>query len=257
MIERVSWAILLSALAIACNGTPNQVTPPGDAGPGADVGKSCTEDVECGGLRCDPVLHHCICLSDADCTPSDGGVGYCNNFSGLCVTSINGCTSNSQCTSTQYCNPQTRGCDTLVGFCQTCTSDTACGTGNNCIEDTSLVQNFCGEACNPDGGGNSCPVGATCQPVGDDGGDQCWPAPGTNCKTFTGCTPDLGTDCEQNSDCNTDGGGGQVCNINIGLCQAADQVCPAGTVCNPSQRVCVTACAVDSQCSLDGSLVCE
>jgi hypothetical protein len=79
----------------------------------------------------------------------------------------------------------------------------------------------------------------------DGGSPQCWPSPGSNCQTFTGCVPDSNTSCDANNPCTGDG---QVCNTALGLCKAQVQVCPLGTTCDPSARICVLSCTLDQDC---------
>ncbi|MHB8877463.1 MAG: hypothetical protein ACYC8T_27540, partial [Myxococcaceae bacterium] len=73
--------------------------PPADAGALDFVGRSCNVDAECGELRCDKIRHQCICLSDESCKSPNAGdpIRYCNNYTGLCVTEIAGCTHDGDC----------------------------------------------------------------------------------------------------------------------------------------------------------------
>lgn len=253
---RLRFLAVLGLLGlVACSSTPNNPHPTVDAGPGSSVGRTCNVDAECPGLRCDSVRHTCICLSDADCTKADGGAAYCSNFTGLCVDSVPGCTSDADCTSgnpNSFCNPETRACQALRGFCETCHSDVECGTGNHCLADDSLKQNFCSKQCSAP---TDCPTGTTCTAVAA-GDNQCLPNAGTDCKTFTGCTPDSLKSCNSNADCAEGDGGSddQVCDVASGVCRARQQICPLGTICDPSVRVCVNSCSVDRDC--DTGLAC-
>jgi len=214
-------------------------------------GRTCSVDAECGNLRCDPLRRQCICLSDSDCPAgADGSPQYCSNFTGLCVASVPGCKSDADCATGQFCNPETRGCQDLRSFCETCNSDTECGAGNHCLSGGMLGQSFCSKACTAQ---TDCPQGTTCTQV-TDGDSQCEPNPGTTCKTFTGCTPDSHQSCNSSNDCTA--GTDQVCDTGSGTCRARVSICALGTVCDPSLRVCVNSCSTDQDCSSDGSLAC-
>lgn len=244
---RTFAALGLLALA-ACSSSTNQTHPDADGGAGSQVGRTCNVDAECGGLRCDTVRRQCICLADTDCS---GATPYCSNFTGLCVADVPGCKSNSDCAANQFCNPETRACQDLRGFCESCHADAECGSGNHCLADQSLGQSFCSKAC---GSQTDCPQGTTCTAIAQ-GDSQCLPNAGSNCKTFTGCTPDSLKSCNTNEDC-ANANNDQVCDVGSGVCRARVQICPLGTVCDPSVRVCVNSCSVDRDCSSDGSLAC-
>ncbi len=232
-----AWA---AAAFFACSQTPPLRR---DGGAGL-AGRSCNVDAECGDLKCDLIRHQCVCQSDADCEGQ-----FCNNFTGLCTDTVNGCQSDQSCTSSEFCDPQTRTCRLRRGLCEACLSDAECGGDlDNCIEDPGLQQKFCGKACTSNA---ECPRGTTCQLQG--GSQQCWPETGKNCKTFTGCTPDSLKPCTP-----TDGGTGdeqckdvpgQVCDPARGQCVAQVQSCPFGMVCDPASRICVPSCSVDQDCT--------
>jgi hypothetical protein len=264
--------LTLAVLAVLC-GCPSTPPPPNpDAGPTAFVGRTCNVDAECGTLRCDKIRHQCICLSDESCKSSDPNAPqqYCNNYTGLCVSEISGCTADSQCGMTQYCDPSIRACRPLKSFCEPCAADNECGgAGDNCILDTNLMEKFCGTACMVDA---DCPRGASCQQKGtknngmlpDGGLDlqpilQCWPSesslPGqtASCKNFKGCTPDSLRTCNTDMDC---GDASQRCDPAQGKCVAIEQVCPFGTTCDPRAKICVADCAVDADCG-DPKLICQ
>src|SRR4051794_36446343 len=79
---------------VLLSGCPRGTNPVTDGGAPLDfVGRACNVDAECADLRCDKLRHQCICLSDESCKgrPEDP-VRYCNNYTGLCVTEIVGCT---------------------------------------------------------------------------------------------------------------------------------------------------------------------
>ena len=253
---RFFFALTLVVLA-GCSGSgTGGSTGSTGADAGSVVGRSCNVDAECGTLRCDPVRRQCICLSDADCAYPDGGQQYCSNFTGLCVDSVPGCTTDNDCPAlgdgtVQFCNPETRACQSLRGFCEQCNTDQECGTNNHCLADSSLGASFCTKACSQQ---TDCPSGTVCTAL-DANDSQCLPAPGSDCKTFTGCVPDALSSCNSNADC-ADANDDQVCDSGSGLCRARVQACPLGTVCDPSVKVCVNSCSVDRDCSSDGSLAC-
>lgn len=255
--------LALAGLLSAC--PPAQVTPPPDAGAWELVGRSCNVDAECGDLRCDKIRRQCICLSDESCRSADPNAParYCNNYTGLCVTEISGCTADSDCKDasgnvdvTQYCDSSIRACRPLKGFCEPCAADTECGgVDDDCLLEESLGQKFCGKAC---GTSSDCPRGAGCEEIG--GKKQCWPAPNpitqeeVTCKSFKGCTPDSLRTCNTNADCADLGS--QRCDLARGKCVAIDQVCAFGTVCDPRNKICVAECAVDADCG-DPKLRCN
>jgi hypothetical protein len=244
------------ALCVALLGCPSTTKPPppADAGPGAFVGRVCNVDAECGALRCDKIRHQCICLSDESCKSDDPAAPqrFCNNYTGLCVDEITGCTSDMQCGMGQYCDPSIRACRPLKSFCAPCTADNECGgQGDNCVLDSSLMESFCGTACDPDAGTADCARGATCQMKG--ASFQCWPSAGSTCNTYKGCTPDSLRSCNGDADC-TDSS--QRCDPAQGKCVAIEQVCPFGTTCDPRNKICVADCAVDADCG-DISLECQ
>jgi len=229
-----------------------------DAGTLAYVGRECDVDAECGSLRCDKVRRQCICLSDDSCKSPDPSAPprYCNNFTGLCVDTISGCTRSADCTEGEYCEAATRSCKPLKAFCNPCSSDLECGGAqDNCLLDATLQEKFCSMACAQDA---DCPRGAEC--ADRDGQRQCWPAPNPlkpgetqTCKSFRGCIPDSLRTCNKNADCAEQPG--QRCDLSVGRCVAIEQVCAFGTVCDPRSKICVAECAVDSDCG-DDSLRC-
>ncbi len=252
---RLSVAFVLSVALLGCHTAPT--FPPTDGGTAMLVGRSCNVDAECGALRCDKVRHQCICLSDESCKSSDPTAPpqYCSNYTGLCVNEISGCTSDSACDMTQYCDPSILACQPLMTFCQPGTAVTECGgSGDNCILDTTLMTRFCGTACMTDA---DCARGASCQM--ENGVNQCWPSassvPGQSpsCKNFTGCTPDSLRTCNADVDC---GDTSQRCDPTKGVCVAIEQVCPFGTTCDPRAKICTANCTTDSDCG-DPSLHCN
>jgi hypothetical protein len=250
MPQSMSRLAVLFALAAALSACPRTTTtlPPDDAGTLDFVGRACNVDAECGTLRCDKIRRQCICLSDESCKPADpmAPPRYCNNYTGLCVTEISGCTSDSQCGSTEWCDPSIRTCRPLKTFCEPCSADRECGgADDDCILDTTLNRRFCGTACTTNA---DCVRGATCQDKG--GRKQCWPdrtpngVPAT-CKNFQACTPDSLRTCNQTSDC---GDVSQRCDLAKGKCVAVQQICPFGTVCDPRLKLCVAECLQDADC---------
>lgn len=242
-------AVALSACPISTP-TPTEVR---DAGQEL-VGRSCNVDAECGGLRCDKLRRVCICLSDDSCAPEQGtGLPrYCNNYTGLCVSEITGCTQDSQCNAEEYCDPSTRTCTGVKAFCETCRASNECGgQDDNCLTETSVTGpggaavKFCGKACTDDA---QCPRGATCQML--EGSRQCWPKRMTvgtqpTCRNFQGCTPDSLRSCTTSQEC---ADSTQRCDLTKGRCVAVQQVCPFGTTCDPRVRLCVDDCVVDADC---------
>jgi len=244
---------LVQLLALAATGLflaacPPANTLPPDAGPADYVGRSCNVDAECGALRCDKVRHQCICLSDESCKSSDifAPPRYCNNYTGLCVTEIAGCTNDTQCGDTEWCDPSIRACRPLKGFCETCEGNNECGgADDDCILDETLNQRFCGHAC---ASNTDCARGAICKDI--NGKKSCWPDktpagdPAT-CENYKGCVPDSLRTCAASADC---GDASQRCDPAQGKCVAVQQVCPFGTTCDPRQKVCVADCAADADC---------
>ncbi len=250
----MSRPVFVLALCGALLGCPANHRPPPlpeDAGVQDFVGRACNVDAECGALRCDKVRRQCICLSDLSCTSGDplAPPRYCNNYTGLCVSEISGCTQDSQCGNTEFCDPSIRACRPLKTFCEPCLSNAECGgAGDNCVLDSTLNQKFCGRACNstPD-----CPRGATC--VQKDGVNQCWPdktplgQPAT-CNNFQACTPDSLRTCASTADCMDPS---QRCDFASGKCVAISQICPFGTTCDPRAKLCVAVCVQDQDCGSD------
>lgn len=243
---------LTSALLFAASCSEPRKNTPADAGAKA-IGRSCNVDDECGGLRCDPIRRQCICGSDEDCAELDptGELIYCNNFTGLCVATVAGCTSDTECPAGSFCDDTVRACKVRKAFCEPCASDRECGSdADDCLFDASLKARFCGKFCTVD---TDCPAGAACTDFA--GKKQCWPKAGKNCRIFMGCTPDSKASCTVSSDCAAVPD--QVCDPGSGVCVARNQVCPFGQVCDGRSRVCVDACASDADCiAIDAKLRC-
>jgi hypothetical protein len=264
---RLPQTVAVLALALCACPTP-VVTPPDDAGTLDLVGRRCNVDAECGPLRCDSVRRQCICLSDESCKSSDPAAApkFCNNYTGLCVTEIAGCTKDADCKDTagnpdptQYCDPSIRACRPVKAFCEGCAGSYECGGAiDDCITDVNLGSRFCGRGCVSS---TECPRGSTCQNVDAGSGNQCWPSPNpatptqaASCKNFTGCTPDSLTTCLTDGGC--DDANTQKCDSTRGKCVAIDQRCPFGTVCDPRNRICVAECSKDEDCG-DPKLRCN
>lgn len=253
----LSLAVTLTAFGLAlpagCGPDPSE----GDPGPihSALIGRDCNVDQECGDLRCDPVRRQCVCLADEDCINTvdkdSNPTPFCNNFTGLCVATVNGCKTDAECNSSSYCDRHTRSCKVRKAFCEACVDDAECGdTRDNCLLDDGLGQKFCGKSCESDA---DCPNGAEC--ADKNGAKQCWPKTGKNCDTFVGCVPDSRKPCGNDADCNDIPD--QVCDPGSGLCVARIALCSFGQVCDSRSRVCVDACNSDADCiSIDPRLRC-
>lgn len=250
--------LLLALLGPCLAGCPTPVKPPieRDAGPTEFVGRACNVDAECGALRCDTLRRQCICLSDESCKPSDPAAAprYCNNYTGLCVDQVSGCTKDSDCESSEFCDASIRTCRPLKSFCEPCAANSECGgLGDNCVAAADGTK-ACGKACNE---ASDCPRGAAC--VDKDGAKQCWPdqspIPGqpASCKNYQGCTPDSLRTCSTTADCAE---ASQRCDPGSGKCVALLRVCPFGTSCDPRAKICLADCAVDADCG-DPKLRCN
>lgn len=241
--------VLAVSLALGASSCTQYRTNDPDAGPSEFVGRLCNVDIECGSLRCDKQRHQCICLSDESCRGDlSAPPRFCNNYTGLCVDEITGCHGDAECGATQYCDPSIRACRPLKSFCGECGADNECGGAeDNCLLDADLSQKFCGKACTTN---IDCPRGSTCQDKGQ-AVRQCWPSespvPGQtpSCRNFKGCTPDSLKTCNADAEC---ADATQRCDPARGKCVAIDQVCPFGTACDPSARICVAVCFVDADC---------
>ena len=247
MLRLTQLAVLLLLGAAACARRP---LPPGEDDAGAIapdlVGRRCNVDAECGTLRCDTVRRQCICLSDESCLgAADTAARYCNNYTGMCVAEISGCASDADCTSAEFCDASIRACRPVKGFCEPCARDAECGGGGDDCVALSTTGRACGRACATDG---DCPRGAACAARGT--GHQCVPAgaggDSGSCADFRGCTPDSRATCTTDADCGA--GSDQRCDTGRGQCVARQQVCPAGTVCDARDRVCVSDCGADLDC---------
>src|ERR1700694_121814 len=120
MLRKFAWAALAVVLAACKSSTPQ---------PSAALPNTCSSDAECGAsFRCDHEMRRCVCTSDAACSSGK----FCNAFTGLCVSSVAGCSTvagagSVQCGAGQYCNTALRTCMATTLFCQSCKSDAECG----------------------------------------------------------------------------------------------------------------------------------
>jgi hypothetical protein len=237
MIRR---AVLASLVALLGCSSSNGAAP--DAGaPG-----TCSSDAECGaGFRCDRAERRCVCTGDEACPG-----GFCNAFTGACVASVPGCHDDSVCNKGEYCDRAVRSCKPITGMCGACKTDAQCGADSRCAAHPQYPQagTFCVPTCvTPDGGGAAgCANGLQCLPRDATAGAEklCYPATGA-CGISNACTPDTRRLCSSDSDC---GDASQVCDATLKWCVTKVNTCPAGDACDPQQRVCVHACAVDADC---------
>ncbi len=225
-----SWLLLLLGLA-ACPADPAAI------GPGAsgslvrlESGAACSVDAECEvGLVCDSSRRVCVCTSDASCVLPL----LCNPFSGRCVTEVPGCRSDHDCGAWQWCDLETRVCQSRASFCGPCSRDEACGSGNRCILGQGS-RGFCGRSCGSD---SHCPEHTRCIE------GQC--IPDTSCAALVPCTPDSLQPCQSTADCTE--GRDQLCEASVGQCVARQSGCAPGKACNPL-RECVPSCLSDANC---------
>src|SRR5437879_11267689 len=124
-----NWARLLAALALAaCSSSTGRP----DAG-GPDT---CSSDVECPAkFKCDREQRRCVCTGDDACPGA-----FCNAFTGACVASVPGCTSDSACGAGQFCDRGVRSCKALTAFCGACKTDAECGANIRCAAHPSYPQ---------------------------------------------------------------------------------------------------------------------
>jgi hypothetical protein len=236
MLRKCAWAALAVVLAACKNGTPQ---------PPAALPNTCSGDAECAaGFRCDHEMRRCVCTSDASCPTGN----LCNAFTGLCVSSVAGCSTVAgagtvQCGAGQYCNTALRTCKAITPFCQSCKSDAECGAGSGCAAhpDFPAAGTFCLSAC---GASGSCANGLACRKAAS-GQSLCYP-PGA-CGQSNACVPDSLKLCSADADC---GDPNQACDQTLKACIARNRSCPAGDACDPQSSLCVHACANDADCAL-------
>ncbi len=240
MQKRSRTAVVALALA-AFSCTSN-----GGAQVDAGVPGTCSSNAECSaGFQCDRQQRRCVCTGDQACPG-----GFCNAFTGTCVATVPGCTADSACASSEYCDRGLRSCRPLTGLCGACKTDAQCGAGSRCAAHPSYpaAGTFCVPQCQAagDGGAAGCANGLTCL-----GRDQsatpeklCYPAQGA-CGVTNACAPDSRKPCSADTDC---GDAAQACDQTLKYCIVKLRSCPAGDACDPQQRICVHACTVDADC---------
>jgi hypothetical protein len=231
MLKRCVWAGLALSLAACKSGVPQPPTALPD---------TCSGDGECAAnFRCDPEMRRCVCTGDAACPGK-----FCNAFTGLCVESVGGCTTDSACAQGQYCNRALRTCRAVTAFCQPCKADAECGAGSACAAhpDFPAAGAFCVPAC---GAGGACANGLTCKKSAG-GASLCFPAAGA-CGKSNACVPDSLKLCARDADC---GDAAQTCDLTLKACVIRARTCPAGDACDPQSKLCVRACTDDDECNL-------
>ena len=204
-------ALLLGPATIGCKSSS-----PG-SNPDASVVPTCSSDAECAtGFRCDRENRQCVCTGDDACPSGQ----FCNAFTGLCVETVAGCTSDAQCPG-QYCERSLRSCKPITGVCGKCRTDPQCGANSKCAAhpDFPTAGTFCSPLCvGADGGSGGCPGGLTCR------GTICVPVQGA-CGVTNACVPDTLAICTKDADC-TDAT--QQCDLKLQACVAKNRFCPAG-----------------------------
>jgi hypothetical protein len=236
MLRKCAWAALAVVLAACKNSTPQ---------PPAALPGTCSGDAECAAnFRCDHEMRRCVCTSDAACATGK----FCNAFTGLCVSSVAGCSTvagagSVQCGAGQYCNTALRTCKAITPFCQPCKSDAECGSGSACAAhpDFPNAGTFCLGACDASG---ACASGLACRKASS-GQSLCYPAGA--CGQSNACVPDSLKLCSADADC---GDANQACDQTLKACIARNRTCPAGDACDPQSSICVHACASDADCGL-------
>jgi hypothetical protein len=229
MLKKCAWAALATALA-ACKGSvpPPSVTP---------LPSTCSGDSECPAkFRCDREQRRCVCTGDDACPGQ-----FCNAFTGLCVASVPGCTSDSGCGAGNYCNRALRTCKPITAFCQACRTDAECGAGSACAAHPRFAG--AGTFCVPQCASGSCANGLTCLQAAS-GASLCYPASGA-CGLSNVCVPDSLKLCSSDSDC---ADASQACDATLKACVARVRTCPAGDACDPQAKLCVHACGSDADC---------
>jgi hypothetical protein len=227
---------VLGVCALAAAGC-NRSSP--SSSPDASAGFTCSSDAECQtGFKCDRDSRQCVCTGDTACPTGQ----FCNAFTGLCVGSVPGCTTDSVCPTGQYCNRGLRSCQALTAICGRCTTDSQCGASSKCAANPSFPSagTFCSPLCVAQDAGSACPGGLVCS------GTLCVPASGA-CGVTNACVPDALGVCSSDADCAADPT--QQCDAQLKACVAKNRACPPGDACDPQQRVCAHACAIDSDCT--------
>jgi hypothetical protein len=235
---RRSSAVAVAAGLCALLGAACSSSTSGGSTPDAGALLTCSSDLECQtGFKCDRENRLCVCTGDSACP-----LGlFCNAFTGLCVSSVPGCTSDSVCKATEYCDRALRSCKPLAAICGKCKTDNECGSNSKCAVNPSFPNagTFCSPVCGANG---ACSAGLVCAATAQ----VCVPQQGA-CGVTNICVPDALAVCAKDADC-TDPT--QQCDVTLKACVAKNRACPAGDACDPQQRVCVHTCAVDADCKL-------
>jgi len=207
---------------------------------------TCSSDAECPArYKCDREQRRCVCTGDDACPG-----GFCSAFTGLCVATVPGCTSDSVCAKGEYCDRAVRSCRPVTPLCGACRNDAQCGEGSRCSAHPDYPQagTYCVPQCQApaDGGVAGCANGLSCRPRDAAPGAEklCFPAQGA-CGVTNACTPDSRKPCQADADCADQT---QVCDRNLRWCVTRVRTCPAGDACDPQQRICVRACSNDADC---------
>lgn len=115
-------------------------------------GSVCTIDANCVSNFCEPLngVLTCLCQQNSHCPAS---TPVCNTATNQCYGGVSSCTSNWQCES-WYCN-------TTLGFCASCITDSNCDAGRictngSCVESGNQVLSEYGDYCSAN---NQCQSG--------------------------------------------------------------------------------------------------
>ncbi len=224
--------------ATGANGKPMTCAVlPGDQGEDGGVGD--------GGAGSGSPPECVECLSDADCTGSDGAV--CDVLIGQCVTAL------AQNERTSCCGPDCLQCPSdaplcLPGpfgtACAACQQDLECPDGNYCIEggcSPCTVDRRCGTRCETCGGDT--PFCLPTQLVKDAlcvrcvTDDEC--VGGTCDQTTHACTPTCNMSCAPAT---------PFCDGTACVACYANTQCPCGGTCDLTSHTCTTSCQTNGDC---------
>ncbi len=238
MLQNRFLALALLGSVLACKAN----TP----APAAVLTDDCFSDPECkGGFKCDREQRRCVCTGDAACPGQ-----FCNAFTGQCVASVGGCTSDTGCGAGNYCDAALRTCKPVAAFCTSCSSDAQCGAGSRCAPhpDYPGAGTFCVPACTAPSGGSvaGCANGLVCI-ASRSSGQLCFPATGA-CGQSNACVPDSLQPCPNGTDVEC-AGASQACDATLKECVLRKRTCPAGDACDPQSKLCVHACGSDADCA--------
>ena len=111
-----------------CNSTTFKCIYTG--GTGLAYGSTCTSASQCSSNFCQPLngTLTCLCTQNSHCPTSTPS---CNTTTNQCYAGQPACTANWQC-NTQYCN-------TAQGICASCTTNTNCSYGRECVNGNCVV----------------------------------------------------------------------------------------------------------------------